>query len=89
MRTIDRLLIKAKKKYGADKLIVAFVYPSDIEEGKWIARGDIWNGIPHSGVTQATCICDTIDEAIQALNELSEEHPNDKDLRIFIDDIKE
>lgn len=89
MKTIDRLIIKAKKKCGADKLIVAFIYPSEKESGKWVAKGDIWNGVPRSGVTHAICICDSVDDAIQALNELSEKHPNDKDLRIFIDDLQE
>lgn len=89
MKTIDRLIIKAKKKCGADRLIVAFIYPSESEPGKWTARGDIWNGVPRSGVTHAICTCDSVDDAIQALNELSEKHPNDKDLRIFIDDLEE
>lgn len=89
MKKIDSLIIKAKKKCGADRLTVAFIYPSEAEPGKWIARGDIWNGVPHSGVTHAICTCDSVDDAMQALNELSEKHPNDKDLRIFIDDIEE
>lgn len=89
MKTIDRLIIKAKKKYGVDRLIVAFIYPSESEPGKWVARGDIWNGVPHSGITHAICTCDSVDDAIQALNELSEKHPNDKNLRIFIDDLEE
>lgn len=89
MKTIDRLIIKAKKKCGADRLIVAFIYPSESEPGKWIARGDIWNGNPGSGITSAICTCDSVDDAVQALNELSDKHPNDKDLRIFIDDLEE
>lgn len=89
LKTVDRLLIKAKKKCGADKLIVAFIYPSEAEPGKWIARGDIWNGVSGSGVTSAICTCYSIDDAVKALNELSKKHPNDKDLRIFIDDLEE
>lgn len=89
MKNIDRLIIKAKKKCGADRLIVAFIYPLESEQGKWVARGDIWNGVPGSGVTHAICICDSVNDAIQALNELSEKHPNDKDLRIFIDNLEE
>lgn len=89
MKTIDRLIIRAKKKCGADRLTVAFIYPSESEPGKWVARGNIWNGVPHSGVTHAICTCDSVDDAIQALNELSEKHPNDKDLQIFIDDLEE
>ncbi len=89
MKAIDRLIIKAKKKCGADRLIVAFIYPSESEPSKWIARGDIWNGMPCNGVTHAICTCNSIDDAIQALNELSEKHPNDKDLKIFIDNLEE
>ena len=89
MKTIDRLIIKAKKKCGVDRLMLAFVYPSESEPGKWIARGDIWNGKPGSGVTYATCTCESVDDALNALNELSEQHPNNKDITIIIDDLEE
>lgn len=39
MKTIDKLIIKAKKKCGADRLTIAFIYPSESEQDKWIARG--------------------------------------------------
>ena len=59
-----------KKKCGVDRLVLAFVYPSDTEPGKWIARGNIWNGIPYgkSGhrLEFATCVCDSVDAALQA-----------------------
>lgn len=87
MKNIDRLLIKAKKKCGVDRLVLAFVYPSESEPGKWVARGDIWNGKP-GGVTYATCTCESIDDALDALNELSEQHPNNKDIAIIIDDLE-
>lgn len=89
MKTIDRLLIKAKKKCGANGLVVAFVHPSDTEPGKWIARGVIWDGVPGSGVTHAVCTCVSIEEALKALNELSEKYPNNKDIPIFIEDLEE
>lgn len=89
MKTIDRLIIKAKKKCGADRLVLAFVYPSESEPGKWVARGDIWNGIPGSGITSAICTCTSVDDALQALEELAEKHPNNKDIRIIIDDLEE
>lgn len=89
MKAIDRLLIKAKKKCGSDRLIAAFIYPSETEPGKWIARGDIWNGVPRSGLTHAICTCISVDDALQALDELAEQHPNHKDLRIFTDDLEE
>lgn len=44
MKKVDRLIIKAKKKCGYERLAVAFIYPSEEEPGKWVARGDIWNG---------------------------------------------
>lgn len=90
VKTIDRLIIRAKKKCGADRLTVAFIYPSESEPGKWVARGDIWNGVPGSGVTQAICDgCASVDDALQALEELAEKHPNNKDIRIIIDDLEE
>ncbi|MEZ3426425.1 MAG: hypothetical protein K1W13_03325 [Lachnospiraceae bacterium] len=89
MKTIDRLIIRAKKKCGVDRLTVAFIYPSEAEPGKWVARGDIWNGVPGSGITSATCTCASVDDALQALEELAEKHPNNKDIRIIIDDLEE
>ena len=90
MKKVDRLIIKAKKKCGYERLVVAFIYPSEEEPGKWVARGDIWNGKKGSGITQAICsTCESVDDAMKALEELAEKYPNDKDLRIFIDDLKE
>lgn len=89
MKTLDRLIIKAKKKCGIDRLEVGFISPSETEPGKWVARGDLWNGIPGSGVTSATCLCDSIEEAEAALQELGEKYPNNKDVVIFIEDITE
>lgn len=38
--------------------------------------GDIWNGVPGSGVTHAICDgCASVDDALQALEELAEKHP--------------
>ena len=89
MKNIDRLIIKARKKCGVDRLTVAFIYPSETESGKWIARGDIWNGIPGSHMTSAICTCDSVDDALQALDELAEKHPNNKDVPIIIDNLTE
>ena len=90
MKKVDRLIIKAKKKCGYERLAVAFIYTSEEEPGKWVARGDIWNGKKGSGITQAICsTCESVDDAMKALEELAEKYPNDKDLRIFIDDLKE
>lgn len=93
MKKIDQLIIKAKKKCGVDQLVLAWVYPSEKEPGKWIARGDIWNGVPYGKpghrLEFATSVCDSIDAALEALEELSEKHPNRSDLKIFIEDIEE
>jgi len=89
MKMIDKLIIKAKKKCGVDKLTVALIYPSETEPGKWIADGHIWDGKKGSGITRVTCLCVSIDDALQALDELAEKHPNDKDIPIIIDDLEE
>lgn len=92
MKAVDRLIIKAKRKTGGDlKLSFGMIYRSEKEPGKWIARGDLWNGIPYdkpgNKVEYATCICDSIEEAEKALNELSDKYPNNKDIVIIVDDL--
>lgn len=88
MKALDRLIIKAKKKCGVDRLEVGFISPSETEPGKWVAMGQIWNGIPGSGVRSIICgEYDSIDEAEAAIQELSEKYPNSKDVAIFIEDI--
>ena len=76
--------------YNGGDVYFVTIYPSEEEPGKWVARGDIWNGKKGSGITQAICsTCESVDDAMKALEELAEKYPNDKDLRIFIDDLKE
>lgn len=92
MKALDRLIIKAKRKCGADlKLYSGMIYPSEKQPGKWVARGDLWNGIPYdkpgNKVEYATCVCDSIEEAEKALQELGEKYPNNKDVVILIDDV--
>lgn len=90
MKALDRLIIKAKKKCGVDRLEVGFISPSETEPGKWVASGDIWDGIPGSGVKSIICgEYDSIEEAEAALNELGEKYPNNRDVIIFIEDILE
>lgn len=92
MKAVDRLIIKAKRKAGSDlKLSFGMIYRSEKEPGKWIARGDLWNGIPYGNpkhkAEYVTCICDSIEEAEKALNELSDKYPNNKDIVIIVDDL--
>ncbi len=90
MRALDRLIIKAKKKCGVDRLEVGFISPSETEPGKWVARGDLWNGIPGSGVRSIICgEYDSVDEAVEAIRKLGEQYPNNKDMVILIDDVME
>ena len=55
MKTVDRLIIKAKKKCGVDRLEIGFISPSEREPGRWVASGDLWNLIPGSGVKSIIC----------------------------------
>lgn len=93
MDKIDRLIIKAKKQKRATdlKLVFALICKSEKEPGKWEVRGNLWNGVP-SGKSKwkfdvATCVCDSIEECEDALNQLSEEYPNNKDVTIIIDNL--
>lgn len=85
MKHIDRLMIKAKEivNRSAEKLIQAFIYP---DADMWVADGRLWGGKPGSGTTQCVCKCATMDEAVKALNQLADKHPNDKPITIIIDD---
>lgn len=89
MKALDRLIIKAKKTEL--KFSFGMVYPSWKQPGKWEARGDLWNYIPHGKPGyKGDCVCytcDSVEEAVAALQELSEKYPNDKDVPIIIDDL--
>ena len=37
MKKVDRLIIKAKKKCGYERLAVAFIYPSEEEHRQYVA----------------------------------------------------
>lgn len=93
MKHLDRLIIKAKKVCGTTELrfSLGMVYP--VDDGKWEACGQLWNYIPRnkpgSELTVAKCICDSVEDAVEALNELGEKYPNDRDVTIIIDDIPE
>ena len=91
MKTIDRLIIKAKKKNGIERLSCGFISRSETQSGKWAARGDLWNGIPGSGIKSIYCgEYNSIDEAAEAtLQELGQKYPNNKDIVILIDDVME
>lgn len=81
MKALDGLIIKAKKKCGVDRLEVGFISPSEKHQGKWVARGDIWNGVPGNGVRSIMYgEYDSVEEAEKALNELAEQYPNNKDV---------
>lgn len=90
MKTLDRLIIKAKNKCGYERLSNGFISPSETEPVKWLARGDLWNGIPGSGIKSVFCgQYDSIDEAAEAINKLGEQYPNNKDVIILVDDVME
>lgn len=89
MKTIDKLIIKAKKKHGVGRLVNAFIYPSEVEPEKWIADGRIWNGKPGSGIVQEACTCVSKDEALKALEELAEQYPNNENICVFINDLED
>ena len=90
MKALDRLIIRAKKKCGVDRLEVGFISPSEKHQGKWVARGDIWNGVPGNGVKSIMYgEYDSVEEAEKALNELAEQYPNNKNVFIFIENILE
>jgi hypothetical protein len=93
MKHIDRLIIKAKKTCGITELrfSLGMVYP--IDGDKWVARGQLWNyipcGKPGHRLEIATCTCNSVEDAIEALEQLSEEYPNKEDVPILTMDYGE
>ena len=93
MNHIDRLIIKAKNVYGVVELRFSFGMVCPADGGKWEAFGQLWNYIPN-GKPGSRCltekyICDSMDDAIAALQQLSEKYPNCKDVVIIIDNMIE
>lgn len=91
MKALDRLIIKAKR--SSIQFSFGMVYPSRTEPGKWEARGDLWNYIPHDkpGCKSDSVFytCDSVDEAVSKLEALSEQYPNNRDVTILVDNIVE
>jgi hypothetical protein len=73
--------------------MVGMIYQSNDEPDKWIARGSLWNGVPYgkpgNNYVYAICTCNSVDNAISALYELSEQYPNKKEVPIIIDNLEE
>lgn len=90
MKALDRLIIKAKNKCGYEQLINGFISPSETQPGKWIARGDIWNGKKYGSVKAIICgEYDSTEEAYEALCRLGEQYPTNKDIPIILDNVME
>ncbi len=94
MKAIDRLIIKAKKQCGTDlKLHFGMIYQDEKQPEKWVARGDLWNGVPYNKPgnkwESVYYTCDSIEEGEKALQELGEKYPNKKDIVIIVNDIFE
>ena len=86
MADINKLLIKAKRLCGAERLINAFV--SQTEAGKWLADGRLWNGIKRDGVRIVISEHENKEGAIKALFELAEKYPNCEEVIIFVEDVE-
>ncbi len=88
MQRVDRLLAKAKRaaQRKAERFFMGFV-DYDPDKGKWIAIGDLWTG-KQGGGRRITTEHDSMDDAVAALEALSNEYPNTvEDTSIFIDDL--
>lgn len=83
MKHIDRLIIAAKKAAykSAYKLIQGFIH-YDPAKNIYIADGRLWTG-KRGEYKISTCECATEQEAFEALDQLSEQYPNDEVVQIF------
>lgn len=87
MQTIDKLIIKAKKKHGSYMLTTAFISPTD--NGQYTVVANLWKGIPGKGTKNITMKCGSIVDAEHFLNNLAEKYPNKEDVVVIIDDLEE
>lgn len=85
MKHIDKLIIKAKtiSNKNDDKLIVAFI---TFENDKWYTSARVWNCKRESGLREINNSFNTFDEAVKEIHKIAEQHPNDEEITIIVDD---
>lgn len=81
MRRVDRLILKANKKYKAtaSSLFMAFITPVN---GEFVIEADIQT---KNGVERIKEVRTTLNDAQSYLEELASLHPNEEQINIFID----
>lgn len=89
-KRVRNLIIKAKKVYKTDlKFTDGIIDP--LEDGRYRAVGNLWNYIPYGKKghrhRSERYDCGSLEEALEKLQKLSEEYPNDRDAQILIDDL--
>lgn len=87
MKQIDKLLIKARTaaNKSPERLIIAYVYT---EGDIWIARGDLWRGVPGKGYRSVYEECPTNAAAVEAALGMANQFSPGPDFRVLVDDLE-
>lgn len=88
MQRVDRLLIQVKRAYGVNTKQVCLGFVNMLDNGKWEAKADLWDGKDGSQKPEdrVTSIHDTKEEAISSIEALAEAYaPTGKYKPLFED----
>lgn len=87
MRTIERLLARAKAVKGSDvRDILAFVEYSP-DKQRYTASGTLWNGRTKADGETFYSEHETPEEALAACEAIANKYPSAETVKIFIDDL--
>lgn len=89
MRNVERLILKAKRKYGACQMLFAIISQSEEKLGEWEANVDIRDGRANGKIRRKKLLFDSEEEAVRSVEELSSEYQIKNDIVIIIDDVVE
>ena len=83
MRTIDRLIIKASKKYGltGKELYIGFI--DLLENGAWQAIADVWTGKKGTQERFSETVS-TLEDAKAFIETIAGKYPPSQDISILI-----
>jgi hypothetical protein len=88
MKSIDRLIIKAKNLYEPNKEFLVFGTIEHDINTPWKVECMVWDGIKGSGGRTIESTHDTYREAEEAVYEIAEDFPNRNKVKILLIDLE-
>lgn len=85
MNRIDKLIIKAKDAVRPGLELVAAIIEQNGDS--WTAQAHLSDGIQKHGITIKRATYATLEGAVAHIRAMSQEHPNNRDVPVIIDDL--